>query len=126
MIFGLGAVGAGALFSAAYLKVFTIIVVDLHSSRLDFALTAGATHVINGRDKDVVDQIRKITGGLGADYGIEATGNAFVLGSCFESVRNYGTVVCVGDPGPGVKPPFESVLSLQSKSCRCVPLISSF
>lgn len=58
LITGVGAVGVGALFAAAYLKVKTIIVVDVVASRLALATSLGATHVINGMDKDLVAQVR--------------------------------------------------------------------
>lgn len=66
--------------------------VDLVDARLEFAKTAGATHTINGKDVDIIDQIRAITGGLGVQYSIEATGNTRVLRTAWEALRNFGTV----------------------------------
>lgn len=107
VIFGLGAVGNGALFASVYSKIETIIVVDLFTSRLDFALSIGATHAINGADLDVVEQIKKITGGNGAEYGIEATGRVQGLKSLYDSVGTYGKLVSLGDPGLDLAPPFD-------------------
>ena len=67
LITGAGAVGLGALFAAAYLKVKTIIVVDIVPSRLELAKSLGATHAINGLDEDVVAQVSE----LGASFNLQ-------------------------------------------------------
>lgn len=106
-IYGMGAVGTAALFAAAYLKVGTIIAVDLVDSRLEFALAHGATHAFNGRDPDLVSKIRDATVGIGSRYGVEATGNTRVLKSAWEALSNFGFLLSIGTPGPGHQPPFD-------------------
>ncbi|GAA5899037.1 hypothetical protein JCM8208_002982 [Rhodotorula glutinis] len=107
IIFGLGAVGFGALWAAAHLQLRTIIVVDLVSTRLDLALAQGATHAFSGASPTLLDDIRAATGGIGARFAIEATGVERVLKSAWDAVCNFGHVVSVGNPGPGVKAPFD-------------------
>ena len=78
LITGLGAVGMAALFAAVYLKLGTIIVVDVVASRLELARELGATVAINGREESVADRVREETKGLGARWAVEATGNVKV------------------------------------------------
>ncbi|BGP40671.1 hypothetical protein JCM10450v2_004666 [Rhodotorula kratochvilovae] len=107
IIFGLGAVGFGALWAAAHLKLKTIIVVDLVPSRLSLALSQGATHAFTGSSPSLIADIRAATGGIGAQYVVEATGVERVLRSAWEATRNFGHIVSVGNPGPGTKAPFD-------------------
>ncbi|KAI5476694.1 zinc-binding alcohol dehydrogenase [Pseudohyphozyma bogoriensis] len=107
VVFGLGAVGSAAVFAAAALGVKTIIVVDLVETRLKFAKEHGATHAFKGADVELLQKIKEVTDGLGAEYAVEATGATRVLRTAWEAVRNYGTVCSVGTPGPGIAPPFE-------------------
>ncbi|GAA5936633.1 NAD(P)-dependent alcohol dehydrogenase [Sporobolomyces koalae] len=106
VVFGLGAVGFAAVFAASYLGVSTIIAVDLVPSRLALALETGAHHTIDGSRADVVEQIQKLTDG-GATYAIEATGVVPVLRNAWASLAYAGTVVSLGNPGPGIRPPFD-------------------
>ncbi|KWU44405.1 aryl-alcohol dehydrogenase [Rhodotorula sp. JG-1b] len=107
VVFGLGAVGFGAVWAALYLKVKTVIVVDLVPSRRDLALSHGATHAFDGRSPTLLHDIQHATEGLGAEYAVEATGVERVLRTAWESIRNLGRVVSVGNPGPGSRTPFD-------------------
>ncbi|GAA5910402.1 NAD(P)-dependent alcohol dehydrogenase [Sporobolomyces salmoneus] len=106
VITGLGAVGFAALFAASYLKLKTVIVVDLVPSRLELAKELSAHHALDGSNPDLVEEIKRLTNG-GADYSIEATGVVPVLRKAWECLRFGGTVVSLGNPGPGFKAPFD-------------------
>ena len=67
-VWGLGGVGISALLATKSLGVKTIIAVDIIQSRLDLALELGATYAIHGMDKDIPEQIAKITGGDMLDF----------------------------------------------------------
>lgn len=90
-----------------YRKVQTVIVVDLVPSRRELALSQGATHAFDGRSPTLLEDVRQVTEGMGAEYAIEATGVHKVLRTAWECIRNLGRVVSVGNPGPGYDPPFE-------------------
>lgn len=60
---GAGAVGLSAVMAAHVAGAVTIIAVDVVDSRLDLARELGATHVINGKETDAVQEIREITRG---------------------------------------------------------------
>lgn len=67
-VWGLGGVGMAALLAAVHRKCAIVIAIDVVTARLDLARELGATHVINGKDADLVDQVRNITGGKGLNF----------------------------------------------------------
>ncbi|KAL8290412.1 hypothetical protein RQP46_002670 [Phenoliferia psychrophenolica] len=107
-VYGLGAVGMGAIFAAKALGLTTIVAVDIVPSRLALALSLGATHAINGMDKDQVEQIKALTPyNAGTTFAVEATGNVRVLKTAHTALANRGHLVSCGTPGPGHAIPFE-------------------
>src|ERR687895_2189151 len=74
VVFGAGLVGLGAVAGCRLAGAERIIAVDLSDDRLELARGQGATDVIKG-GPDVVDWVLEQTGGFGADYTFEATGN---------------------------------------------------
>jgi S-(hydroxymethyl)glutathione dehydrogenase/alcohol dehydrogenase len=95
-VFGAGGVGVNVVQGAAMSGAKTIIAVDRHSSRLDDALTFGATHVINASDTDPVAEIRKLTGGLGVDYAFEAIGLSSTIQQAYNSLAKRGIAMTLG------------------------------
>lgn len=92
-VFGVGAVGAGAIMAARNGHYSKIIAVDLHPSRLEIAKQVGATHVVDGKDADVAARIMELGG---VDYAVEATGVPKVLETAYRSLKKGGTVAIVG------------------------------
>ncbi|MDO8771195.1 MAG: zinc-binding dehydrogenase [Burkholderiaceae bacterium] len=89
-VFGLGGIGMSALMATMLFKCSKVIAVDVSAEKLELALSFGATHVINAKLTDATAEIRKLTGELGVDYAIEASGQASVIEQAFESVRRGG------------------------------------
>lgn len=94
-IFGCGAVGLAAIMAAKIRRCSVIVAVDLHDSRLQMAKELGATHVINGRATDIVEQIQKTTDG-GVDFSIDAVGLPNVIRNAVESTRPGGHCALLG------------------------------
>jgi 2-desacetyl-2-hydroxyethyl bacteriochlorophyllide A dehydrogenase len=76
---------------------------DMHSFRLQTALTLGADYVINVKDEDPVERVMQITGGIGVDCVIETIGHFHTvegqdapLAQAVQMIRNGGRVVTVG------------------------------
>ncbi|MCH1867975.1 zinc-binding dehydrogenase [Nocardioides sp. CFH 31398] len=103
VVFGGGGVGLAAVVAARVGGAAQVIVVDPLESKRTAALGFGATHVL-APSPVVAEQVRALTGGDGADYGIDATGSQGVVAQAFDAVVAGGTVVCVGVPAPGVDP----------------------
>ncbi|MCI3987883.1 zinc-binding dehydrogenase, partial [Bacillus vallismortis] len=60
-IMGMGPVGLMAVAAAKAFGAGTIIVTDLEPLRLEAAKKMGATHVINIREQDALEEIKTIT-----------------------------------------------------------------
>src|SRR4029079_19148904 len=86
VVFGAGMVGLGAVPSCRLQGAARIICVDLSGERLLLARRHGATEELLG-GPEVVEQILELTGGFGADYTFEATGNVKVMRQAVESAR---------------------------------------
>lgn len=83
-IFGIGAVGLGALMTAKIVGCSTIIAVDIHDARLETARELGATHTINSRTENLAERIAEISGGQGVNYSIDTTGISAVMKASIE------------------------------------------
>ncbi|KAJ9119475.1 hypothetical protein QFC24_005708 [Naganishia onofrii] len=107
-IYGLGAVGMSGILASAHLGVSTIIAIDLVPSRLDIALTFGATHAINASDPELISKVRALTkDGAGTECTLEASGNMRAFRNAYEATAPGGHMTSAGTPGPGVKPAFD-------------------
>lgn len=94
-VFGCGGVGLNILQGAALCGAETIIAVDRVPAKMEMARAFGATHSILA-DEDVARQVKKLTGGRGADYAFEAIGAPTVQELALTAVRPGGTLVLVG------------------------------
>ena len=101
VVFGAGMVGLGAVAGCRLQGAERIVCVDLSDDRLELAKGQGATETMTGGD-DVVDQILESTGGFGADYTFEATGNVNVMRQAVEAARmGWGLCTVAGVAGKG-------------------------
>jgi S-(hydroxymethyl)glutathione dehydrogenase/alcohol dehydrogenase len=100
-VFGCGLVGLGAVIGARLAGANRIIAIDLSEERLAMARHHGATDTRTAGD-GVVDWIREETGGYGADYTFEATGNVAVMRQAVEAAREaWGLATMIGVAGKG-------------------------
>lgn len=100
-VFGCGLVGLGAVIGAKLAGAERIIALDLSDERLAEARRHGATDT-RVADADTVQWIRDETGGYGADYTFEATGNVKVMGQAVEAAREaWGLATMCGVAGRG-------------------------
>ena len=100
-VFGAGLVGLGAVAGCRLAGAERIIAVDLSEGRLEHAKAQGATDTLVG-GPDTVEQILEMTGGFGADYTFEATGNVAVMRQAVESARmGWGLATVCGVAGKG-------------------------
>ncbi|TVL88975.1 S-(hydroxymethyl)mycothiol dehydrogenase [Streptomyces sp. SAJ15] len=102
-VIGCGGVGCAAIAGARLAGAAKIIAVDLDDRKLELARSLGATHTVNGRSEDVVERVRELTGGHGADVVVEAVGRPETYRQAFYARDLAGTVVLVGVPTPEMK-----------------------
>jgi S-(hydroxymethyl)glutathione dehydrogenase/alcohol dehydrogenase len=101
VVFGAGMVGLGAVAGCRLQGADRIVCVDMSEQRLELARGQGATDTMIGGD-DVVERIVEMTGGFGADYTFEATGNVAVMRQAVESARmGWGLCTVAGVAGRG-------------------------
>jgi S-(hydroxymethyl)glutathione dehydrogenase / alcohol dehydrogenase len=101
VVFGAGMVGLGAVAGCRLQGAERIIAVDLAEERLELARGQGATETMLGGGS-VVEQLLERTGGFGADYTFEATGNVEVMRQALESARmGWGLCTVAGVAGKG-------------------------
>lgn len=72
------------------------IVLDPIAHRRETALKLGAEAVIDPVAEDAVARVRDLTGGVGADLVVEASGHDASLGIVFDLVREEGRLAMVG------------------------------
>jgi alcohol dehydrogenase len=116
VIFGSGPVGLMAQKAAWLHGAKRVIAVDLLEYRLEKARTVNNVETINANDEDLIEKIRSMTDGRGADVAIDAVGmeanrtflekakavlnaekgSIKVLELCTEAVRRSGTIAVVG------------------------------
>jgi len=115
-IFGSGPVGLMAQKAAWINGASRVIAIDPLDYRLEKAKAVNKVDILNPHKVDVVEAIREMTGGRGADVCVDAVGfepersfldklkatinfekgSMKVLEMCFEAVRRSGTVTIVG------------------------------
>src|SRR4051812_24067070 len=101
VVFGAGMVGLGAVAGCRLRGAERIVAVDLAEGRLELARGQGATDTLVG-GPDTVERILELTGGFGADYTFEATGNVKVMRQAVESARmGWGLCTVAGVAGKG-------------------------
>ncbi len=107
-IFGVGGVGQCAVAGARVAGCAPIIAVDVVPSKLELALTMGATHTVDANTVDAnpvdpVAAIAEICPG-GVDFAIEVSGRPSVMAQALRSVRpRGGTAVVIGNARFGEK-----------------------
>lgn len=113
-VIGCGGVGLSCINGAAIAGAGQIIAVDMVDSKLEMAKEFGATHTVSGKNGDVVEQIRELTGG-GVHYAFEAIGLKETAEQAFSMIRAGGTAVIIGMIPVGVKIELMGAAFLQEK-----------
>ena len=101
LVYGAGGVGLNIIQASKLKSAWPIIAVDLVDSRLELAGKLGATHLINGSNSDVEEEIKKIVGIKGLDVFIDNTGITEIMKKGFELTKNEGRIILVGVPKKG-------------------------
>ncbi len=116
-IYGAGAVGLSAIMAASAVTFRCIIAVDVEDRRLAFARELGATHIVNARSRDVVAEVRAVSGG-GTDYAIEATGVPSVMTQAFDALNGTGTAIILGVAPAGANVTIDAATLLGGRTIR--------
>ncbi len=101
-VIGCGGVGLSAVNGAALAGAERIIAIDTVVSKLEIALTLGATDTLNASNTDPVQTVKDMTGG-GVHYAFEALGTKETAEQAFAMLRPGGVATIIGMVPFGVK-----------------------
>lgn len=76
LVMGTGFMGLLIIAGLVGRGLSSLIAADIRQDRLDMAKEFGATHTLNSRDPNFLDQVQAITNGHGTDVAFEVTSNA--------------------------------------------------
>ena len=93
VVIGPGPVGLMTVQLCAAMGAGQTILVGTRDSRLEYGTRMGADAVVNARRDDPVAAVRALTGGLGADLVIEASGAMEAPQQCVEMVKTGGKIL---------------------------------
>jgi S-(hydroxymethyl)glutathione dehydrogenase/alcohol dehydrogenase len=102
VVFGAGGVGLNVIQGCRLAGAAEILAVDTVASKLELALSFGATTVLDASsDDNVVKAIRRLTRG-GADYSFECVGNVKLMRQALECChKGWGVCTIIGVAGAG-------------------------
>ena len=119
VVIGCGGVGLNVVQGARLAGARQIIACDLLDTKLEFARQFGATHTVHAGREKVVDAVRALTGGRGADYAFDAIGSEATTLQIVDAVRPGGTAVIVGMAAMSARAPITPYLmALQEKTLK--------
>jgi alcohol dehydrogenase len=95
-VFAQGPIGLCATAGARLKGAGMIIAVESDPVRMRMARQMGADVVVNFKEQDVVEEIKRLTGGRGVDVAIEALGTQATFESALRVLRAGGTLSSLG------------------------------
>lgn len=88
-----------------------VIAVDLDENRLKIAQELGADVALKGDAVDVPAEVRKLTGGRGADVVLEVVGATATIQTAIDCARKGGAITLVGNLAPKVEMPLQAIVT---------------
>ncbi|BAC44252.1 NAD(P)-dependent alcohol dehydrogenase [Malacoplasma penetrans] len=104
-----GPIGLCATTGAKLMGASIIIAIDGNDRRLEIAKELGATHTINFRNVDVVQEVNRITDGRMLDSAIECLGSQSTFEQGFRLLRAGGTLSSLGVYSSDIKLPLDAL-----------------
>jgi D-xylulose reductase len=98
VVIGAGPIGTMVALAALAGGCSRVIIADLAQPKLDIAARYPGILPVNIREKNLVDEVRRVTEGWGADVVFECSGSPRAWDSLMELPRPGGAIVVVGLP----------------------------
>lgn len=108
VVFAQGPIGLCATAGARLMGASLVIGVDGDPVRLAMARRMGADVALDFTQVDVLDEVRRLTGGRGADVAIEALGTQQTFESALRCLRPGGTLSSLGVYSGKLQLPYEA------------------
>jgi len=115
VVIGAGTIGALTVLAALAGGCGQVIVSDVVQPKLDMLATVGGVTPVNVREQDLVEVVRSMTEGWGADIVFEASGNVKAAAGVFDILAPGGCVVYIGMPADPI--PYD-IVAAQVKEAR--------
>lgn len=96
VVTGPGPIGLLTVAVAKALGAYPVILTGTREARLDIGRKLGADHVINVRNEDPVEAVKRLTHGQGSHYLVEASGQPNGLNEGMDMVMRGGRICLVG------------------------------
>lgn len=112
LVIGAGTIGQMVIKVLKNSNVGRIIVSDPDEFKQQEALKSGANFVL-GKGADVVEEVKKLTGGKGADVAFEAVGLDVTVNTAIQAVKKGGAVTLIGNVTPKVQIPLQDIITRQ-------------
>ena len=101
-VIGAGGVGLNTIQGAAIGGARIVVALDIVDAKLEAARRFGATHALRADRPGAVEEVRRLSGGRGADYVFVAAGARSAVQQAFDMAARSSAVVLVGIPPAGV------------------------
>ena len=111
VVVGSGMIGLLVVQAMRWFGCGKIVAVDLANNKLELAQKLGADVGLNPNECDVIEEVRRLTDGRGANCAVEVVGATPTIKTAIESVRKGGAVTLVGNLAPQVEIPLQSVVT---------------
>ena len=98
VVTGPGPIGLLGVAVAKALGAEPVILTGTRDNRLQTGLELGADHVVNVRNADAVESVRRLTDGRGVDYVLECSGAANAVNEAIRMVNRGGKVCLAAFP----------------------------
>jgi 2-desacetyl-2-hydroxyethyl bacteriochlorophyllide A dehydrogenase len=97
-ILGPGPIGLLGVAVAKALGASPVVLTGTRDNRLQIGSALGADHVVNVRDEDPVDAVRRITAGKGLDYVLECSGAPDAVNQAVRMLNRGGRICLAAFP----------------------------
>ena len=111
VVVGSGMIGLLVVQAIRLAGAARVIAVDLEDSKLAVAKSLGADWTLNAKSVDVVAEVKKLTGGRGADVSLEVVGATPTVKTAIECTRKGGAITLVGNLAPSVEMPLQAIVT---------------
>jgi L-iditol 2-dehydrogenase len=111
VVVGAGTIGLLAIQALKARGCALVAAADVAPERLELARRLGADALIDTGSAEAAADVRRLTGGRGADAVVEAVGLPATVRFAVESVRKGGELALVGNFSPEVALPLQSVVT---------------
>lgn len=102
VVSGPGPIGLLGAAVAKALGASPVILTGTRDNRLEMGKKLGADHVINVRNEDPVEAVRKLTGGKGVDYVLECSGAPNAVNEAAQMLNRGGKICLAAFPSEPV------------------------